>query len=164
MITYKKVANASPSEIRACKSLIDANFAQNRFDDYTHIITFMNNYDIIGFVGIYDNLLNQLCVTKEHRNKGIATQMLNVSKQMLPSPFYLYIDKNKENTEYLLNFYKSNSFKVLSENDVEYKMVFDNRVGIRSTCLFIYEYFLNIYRKIFTKTANMYFSQHTKSP
>lgn len=148
MIVYKKICNSNSVEINACKNLINKCFPENRFDDYEDIIVCYYNGEIIGFVGIYDNLLNQLCVAKEYRYKGIATKMMKVSKKVLPSPFYLYVDKNKEKTKYLLNFYLSRGFRIDSQNDVEYKMVFDNRFKIKNTFLSVLYYFKNIFRKL----------------
>lgn len=150
MILCQSVCDMSVNDIRDCKSLIDANFAENRFNDYTKVITYRHHYDVIGFVGIYDNLLNQLCTDIEHRKKGIAKQLLKVSQQVLESPIYLYIDKNKNNTEYLLHFYTSNSFIVCYENDVEYKMCYDNRSKIQHIFSFISILFQKIKKKVIT--------------
>ena len=34
--------------------------------------------------------------------------------------------KNKENTEYLLHYYNNKGFKILEENNIEYKMFYKN--------------------------------------
>jgi len=145
---YKKKSEANSDEIYACNTLINTCFTENRFDDYKEILICYHIGEIIGFVGIYDNLLNQLCVLKEHRNKGVATQILNVSKKVLPSPFYLFIDKNKEKTEYLFNFYLSHGFRIYLQNDIEYKMVFDNRLRIKNIFLLVFDFVMNISKRI----------------
>lgn len=138
MIIYQNVDNMSNMDIIACKSLIDANFSENRFDDYIQTITYRKDNKIIGFVGIYDNLLNQLCTDKEYRNRGIATKILNVAKQTMKTPIFLFIDKNKQNTKKLLKFYFSNDFYIDYDNDVEYKMRYDSTIGIKQLiCKFL---------------------------
>lgn len=148
MILYQNVKNMRSNDIIKCNALINANFSENRFEDYIKTITYKKNDAIVGFVGIYDNLLNQLCTDKEYRNKGIATRILNVAKQTMKTPIFLFIDKNKQNTQYLLKFYFSNGFYIEYENDVEYKMRYDTRfefkqIVCRILC-FLYYYFLNI--------------------
>ena len=49
--------------------------------------------------------------------------MIDTAKKMLKGDIYLYIDKKKENTEYLLNYYEKNGFKITIENEIEYKMI-----------------------------------------
>jgi len=61
-------------------------------------------------------------VDVKYRNKGIATDMLNEARNILDDKIFLFIDKNKYNTEVLLKFYKKNGFLIEYENDVEYKM------------------------------------------
>jgi GNAT superfamily N-acetyltransferase len=152
MILYQNVQNMSSKDIIQCKVLIDANFSENRFEDYIKTITYKKNNAIIGFVGIYDNLLNQLCTDKEYRNQGIATRILNVAKQTMKTPIFLFIDKNKQNTQYLLKFYFSNGFYIDYENDVEYKMRYDIRFEFKQIVnrifCFLYYYFLNIFEQI----------------
>lgn len=148
MIVYKRCSELGPKELNDCKTLINANFAENRFDYFTHVISYTVNNEIVGFIGIYDNLLNQLCTKKEYRKKGIASQILMVSKKVMKSPIYLFVDKNKENTSYLINFYISNDFKVFSENEIEYKMIFDNRIGFGRACFEVYHFFTKMYDKL----------------
>lgn len=143
MILYQNVRNMCTSDIISCKKLIDSNFSENRFDNCIQTITYRGNNKILGFVGIYDNLLNQLCTDKEYRNLGIATQILNVAKQSMKKPIFLFIDKNKQNTKYLLNFYISNGFYIDYENEVEYKMRYDTYNYLCS-----YIWFINLLQKI----------------
>ena len=124
MITHKLVSNLNNKQIIQCNDLINKSFETNRFNDYKYAVIYTNNDKIIGFVGIYDNLLNQLCTSLEYRKRGIATKIIDTCKEILNRPFYLYIDKLKENTIHLLNFYNKNKFIIDNENEYEYKMVY----------------------------------------
>jgi ribosomal protein S18 acetylase RimI-like enzyme len=123
MIVYKLVKDLNEDEIFRCIKLINSNFKKNRFNMYTSVIYYIIGSDIIGFIGISDNYLNQICVNINYRNRGIASNMIIKAKEELGSePIYLFIDKNKSTTEYLVNFYKKCEFVIEYENDIEYKM------------------------------------------
>jgi|DEB0MinimDraft_4_1074332.scaffolds.fasta_scaffold15662_4 citrate lyase synthetase len=122
MIQYRKVVDLSKKQIQECNNLINANFTENRFDTYTHVITYEEDSSILGFVGIFDNYLNQLCTNEKHRKKGIATNILKTANQYLSHPIFLFINKNQEKTEKLLKFYLKLGFTIDYENDLEYKM------------------------------------------
>lgn len=97
-------------------------FEKSRINDYTYFIYCKNKGNIIGFVGIYyiNNYLsiNQLCVHPNHRNKGIATSILNFIKKIYKSSrLILYIDKNKSSTNYLHDFYLKYGFKDMIDNN-----------------------------------------------
>ena len=124
MISIKPVTSLTNNEIYNCNQIINANFEKNRFNDYKTVIIYKKNNEIIGFLGIYDNLLNQICTDIEYRRKGIAKQLIDTSKKILKKPINLYIDKNKKNTEYLLNYYLKNKFEIELENEFEYKMIY----------------------------------------
>lgn len=124
MISIKPVTTLTNEEIYNCNQIINANFEKNRFSDYKTVIIYKKNNEIIGFLGIYDNLLNQICTDIEYRRKGIAKELIETSKKILKKPINLYIDKNKKNTEYLLNYYLKNEFEIELENDFEYKMIY----------------------------------------
>ncbi len=124
MISIKPVTSLTNNEIYNCNQIINANFEKNRFNDYKTVIIYKKNKEIIGFLGIYDNLLNQICTDIEYRRKGIAKQLIDTSKKILKKPINLYIDKNKKNTEYLLNYYLKNEFEIELENELEYKMIY----------------------------------------
>lgn len=126
MIVYKLIKDLSEEEIFRCIKLINSNFRTNRFHSYTSVIYYIIGSDIIGFVGISDNYLNQLCVNVNYRNRGIAMQIINKSLDILEKPVHLFVDKNKSNTEYLLEFYKKKGFSIEYENDIEYKMIYKN--------------------------------------
>ena len=86
------------------------------------MIWFVENYKIIGFVGICESFLNQLCIHPSHRNKGIATKLLKMSYNIIKKPLKLYVDKKKETTDYLVSFYKKNGYYIEYENNKEYLM------------------------------------------
>jgi hypothetical protein len=126
MIVYKLIKELSEDEIFRCIRLLNCNFKKNRFNTYSSIIYYIIGSDIIGFVGISDNYLNQLCVNINYRNRGIATNLINKSKEVLEKPLHLFVDKNKYNTDYLIEFYKKNNFIIEYENDIEVKMIYKN--------------------------------------
>ena len=127
MIVYKLMKDLNEDEIFRCIRLINANFKKNRFNTYSSVIYYVIGSDIIGFIGINDNYLNQICTNVNYRNRGIASKMISRAKEELGAePIYLFIDKNKSTTEYLVNFYKKHEFDIEYENDVEYKMGYKN--------------------------------------
>jgi putative acetyltransferase len=127
MIVYKLVKDLNEDEIFRCIRLINSNFKKNRFYTYTSVIYYIIGSDIIGFLGISDNYLNQICVNINYRNRGIASKLINRAKEELgDEPIYLFVDKNKSTTDYLVNFYKKYDFVIDVENDIEYKMIYKN--------------------------------------
>lgn len=126
MIVYKLIKDLTEDEIFRCIKLINSNFKKNRFNTYSSIIYYIIGTNIIGFVGISDNYLNQLCVNINYRNRGIATGLINKSKEILQDTIHLFVDKNKSNTEYLVKFYEKNDFIIEYENDIEFKMIYKN--------------------------------------
>jgi hypothetical protein len=53
--------------------------------------------------------------------------LINRAKEELgDEPIYLFVDKNKSTTDYLVNFYKKYDFVIDVENDIEYKMIYKN--------------------------------------
>jgi N-acetylglutamate synthase-like GNAT family acetyltransferase len=96
-------------------------FEKSRIDDYTYFIYCKNNGIIIGFVGLYyiNNYLsiNQLCVHPNHRNRGVASSILNFIKKIYKSSrLILYVDKNKSSTNYLHDFYLKHGFNDIIDN------------------------------------------------
>ena len=124
MISYKNIKDMNNIDVIQCNNLINNSFKNNRFEKYENAVIYTKNKEIIAFVGIYDNLLNQLCTSYEYRKQGIATKIINMCKKYMSAPIYLYIDKHNENTEMLLNFYIKNSFYIDIENEIEYKMIY----------------------------------------
>ena len=103
MIVYKLFKELNEDEIFRCIRLLNCNFKKNRFNTYSSIIYYIIGSDIIGFVGISDNYLNQLCVNINYRNRGIATNLINKSKEVLEKPLHLFVDKNKYNISNKIN-------------------------------------------------------------
>jgi|TARA_Y100000385_G_C12684365_1_gene463518 hypothetical protein len=124
MISICLVNNLTTEQKIQCNELIDNNFKVNRFNDYTNVVIYILGNNIVGFVGIYDNLLNQLCTSIENRRSGIATKIINTCIKTMKKPINLFIDKDKETTDYLLSFYTKRKFEIEYENDVEYKMIY----------------------------------------
>lgn len=124
MISICLVNNLTADQKIQCNQLIDNNFKVNRFNDYTNVVIYILGNNIVGFVGIYDNLLNQLCTSIEHRRSGIATKIINTCIKTMKKPINLFIDKHKDTTDYLLSFYTKRKFEIEYENDVEYKMIY----------------------------------------
>lgn len=125
MISICLVSNLNDLQKKQCNELINNNFGENRFNDYINIVIYIIGNNIVGFVGIYDNLLNQLCTNIEYRRSGIATKIINTCKKIMKKPIHLYIDKNKNTTEYLLSFYHKKNFKIEYQNEKEYKMIYE---------------------------------------
>lgn len=110
-------------------------FLNSRLETYDEVIYYQIKDDIIGFLGLnnYDNysVVNQLCVNYNYRNKGIASLLLKYLDNKLTTDIILFIDKNKENTEKLYNFYLNKGFIEADEDQyynidakqIEYKMI-----------------------------------------
>ena len=109
------------------------NFKKSRLNTYETLIYKMINNELVGFMGLHnycDNnenyiSINQLCVDINHRNKGIATELLNSLSDN--ERYILFIDKNNDNgndNDYLIlvEFYKKRGFFIDSENEIEIKM------------------------------------------
>ena len=127
MIVYKLMKDLNEDEIFRCIRLINANFKTNRFNRYDSVIYYIIGSDIVGFIGISDNYLNQICTNINYRNRGIASKLISRAiEEFGAAPIYLFVDKNKSATEYLVNFYKNCGFIIEYENDVEYKMIYKN--------------------------------------
>ena len=64
--------------------------------------------------------LNQLCVEEGHRNRGVASSILEFVSRWYPQDLILYVDKHREGTDYLLEFYCARGFRVLFTSHVEF--------------------------------------------
>jgi ribosomal protein S18 acetylase RimI-like enzyme len=108
--------------------LILKNFKNSRLNTYKILVYEIIDNEIIGFLGLdyYDEYLsiNQLCVDNNNRNKGIATNLLNYINKTFKNNFLLFVDKEKSNYQYLIDFYKKNGFTECSpSNPNECKMI-----------------------------------------
>lgn len=118
-------------------NLILLSFKKSRLKFYEAIVYYKFDNKIIGAVGLYfiDKYLsiNQLCTHKDYRNLGIASLLLSfISEKYKSTPIILYIEKNKEDTDYLYNFYLHRGFREIDylqtfnltyEKDIEYLMI-----------------------------------------
>tara|TARA_B100000795_G_scaffold270051_1_gene262243 strand:- start:24610 stop:24987 length:378 start_codon:yes stop_codon:yes gene_type:complete len=123
MIIVKYIKDLTNCELNRCNKLIIQNFTENRINTYEKAILYKINNKIFGFLGISnDNYLNQLCVDVKFRNKGIATKLLDKARYILDNNIFLFVDKNKENTDFLVIFYEKQGFIIEYDNEDEYKM------------------------------------------
>lgn len=146
-INVKNLNELTIDERREINELILSNFQKSRLNTYENIYYYNYNNNknkIIGVVGVYFInkylSLNQLCIHKDYRKKGLATSLLSyIIDEYKNSSIILYIDKNKENTEYLYNFYLRRGFKEISylktfnltyERDKEILMILENTAFI----------------------------------
>jgi N-acetylglutamate synthase-like GNAT family acetyltransferase len=147
-INVKNLTELTIEERREINELILSNFKKSRLNTYENIYYYNDNTNnknkIIGVVGVYFInkylSLNQLCIDKDYRKKGLATSLLSyIIDEYKNSSIILYIDKNKENTEYLYNFYLRRGFKEISylktfnltyERDKEILMILENTAFI----------------------------------
>ena len=138
-IYYNNLIDIDTKEKIEINNLILSSFKTSRLKFYEKIVYYKINDKIIGVAGLYfiDKYLsiNQLCTHKDYRKMGIASQLLSFICEIYKSTaIILYIDKNKENTNYLYNFYINRGFKEIDylqtfnltyENDIEYLMIKD---------------------------------------
>lgn len=136
-IYYKDINEITKKEKKEINKFILKNFKISRIKFYEKIIYYKDNNKIIGFAGLYyiDKYIsiNQLCIDNNYRNKGLATSILNLISEIYnTTSIILYIDKNKENTNYLFDFYIKRGFKEIDylksfnlsyERDIEYLMI-----------------------------------------
>lgn len=134
---YKRLNEITIEEYDEINNLILSSFKSSRINFYDNVVYYKHNNKIIGFAGLYfiDKYLsiNQLCIDKDYRNKGIATRILEfISHIYKYISLILYIDKNKENTNYLYKFYTERGFKEIDyfktlnltfDREVEYLMI-----------------------------------------
>lgn len=137
IIHIKRVDELNKKERLDINNLILENFEKSRLKTYETVIYYSYNNNIIAFVGLYFInkylSLNQLCVHKNYRKNGIATNLFKVIDNLYFSiSQILYIDKNKDTTNYLFNFYSKNGFKEIDylktlnltyDKEVEYLMI-----------------------------------------
>lgn len=102
---------------------IQTHFEETRLYTYEYIIYCIDdNNDVIGFLGlqIFDNniTINQLCVDSNHRNKGIATALLEFTeKEFQNHNQFLYTHKLE-----LYKFYCNRGFSEVYRDNLKIKM------------------------------------------
>ena len=128
MILFKKFELIDDNLYQKLDKFILTNFDNSRLDTYEYVIymTDDNSENIIGFVGLqtidFNIIINQLCVSINHRNQGIATQLLEyIESQFKNFKYYLYIH-NINNTK-LYNYYNKRGFKELYRDNVKINMI-----------------------------------------
>jgi ribosomal protein S18 acetylase RimI-like enzyme len=125
MIVRKKLIELDIEEKEKINYLILSCFSNSRLESYDEIIYYLLVDSVIGFIGLDNDIdftfINQLCVNSNYRNKGIATTLLKYVEDSLTTDLILYVDKNKNNTKNLYNFYKNRGYTE-EENEIEYKM------------------------------------------
>ena len=123
MIIIKNIVDIDEYELIKCNNLIKNNFISSRINTYEKAILYYSDNIIVGFLGIsHDNYLNQLCIDNNYRNRGYATKLIKMATDILKDTIYLFVDKNKGNTDFLLTFYEKQGFIVEYDNEDEYKM------------------------------------------
>jgi N-acetylglutamate synthase-like GNAT family acetyltransferase len=131
MIVKKTLLELKNEEKDEINNLIISSFINSRLDTYNEVIYYIVDGEIIGFVGLQNKniftLLNQLCVKINYRNKGIGSKLLEYIEENVKTNLILYIDKNKDNTEYLYNYYLNRGYKEteteINRKNKEYKMI-----------------------------------------
>jgi ribosomal protein S18 acetylase RimI-like enzyme len=127
MIVRKKLVELDVEEKEKINYLILSCFSNSRLETYDEIIYYLIDDNIIGFIGLNINInfsfINQLCVNSNYRNKGIATMLLKYVEDSLITNLILYVDKNKNNTDNLYNFYVNRGYEDLDKTKIEYKMI-----------------------------------------
>ena len=106
MIIIKNIVDIDEYELIECNNLIKNTFISSRINTYERAILYYSDDIIVGFLGIsHDNYLNQLCIDNNHRNRGYATKLIKMATDILKGTIYLFVDKNKGNTDFLLKKY-----------------------------------------------------------
>jgi GNAT superfamily N-acetyltransferase len=127
MIIKKKLIELDIKEKDNINNLILSCFINSRLETYDEIIFYLFEDTIIGFIGLNIDInfinINQLCVKYNYRNKGIATKLLKYIEEFSTTNLILYVDKNKNNTEELYNFYLKRGY-IGEDNEIEYKMTY----------------------------------------
>ena len=125
MIIKKKLVELDIDDKDKINNLILSCFINSRLESYDEIIYYLFEDNIIGFIGLNIDInfinINQLCVNNNYRNKGIATKLLKYIEEFSTTNLILYVDKNKNNTDKLYNFYLNRGYTA-EENEIEYKM------------------------------------------
>lgn len=92
------------------------------------IYVYVDNNEIIGFIGMNENYIEGIFVNTNSQHRGIGTALLNKVKENGKN---LTLSVYQKNTN-AINFYKKNDFKITSKsinkatNEIEYTMTWNN--------------------------------------
>ena len=92
------------------------------------IYVYVLKENIVGFIGINENYIEEIFIDTNNQCKGIGTSLLNKVKENRDN---LTLSVYQKNTN-AINFYKKNDFKITSKsinkatNEIEYTMTWNN--------------------------------------
>ena len=129
MITNRALGGLAEGEWGQVETLLLSVFGASRLGEFENVVCFWRGEKVVGCVGLntvrcvgLNNrlCLNQLCVEEGHRNTGVASSILEFVSRWYPQDLILYVDKHREGTDYLLEFYCARGFRVLFTSHVEF--------------------------------------------
>jgi GNAT superfamily N-acetyltransferase len=123
-LSYKliQVCRLSERQKADLNNLILQCFDKSRLEEYQWAVWQEIDGNVVGFVGLHYEycyvwnvlMLNQLCVNKLWRNKGVATELLNYLFKLYPDvQMGLYVDRERSTTDGLIRFYSNRGFCVV---------------------------------------------------
>jgi N-acetylglutamate synthase-like GNAT family acetyltransferase len=150
MIFIKKCEFLTNAETQQINNLILSCFENSRLSTYDTVICYEESRHIIGCIGYHTKtsgpmtILNQLCVSKEYRNRGIATELLKYTEDTQKKPLILYIDKHEDDTQRLYDFYKKRGYEDIDYVDKDLPLQWNTRYLADIEYLMIKGYVKNI--------------------
>lgn len=115
-------------------NFISKEYWENDYDYVRNILpkaeiyVYVDNNEIIGFIGMNENYIEGIFVNTNSQHRGIVTALLNKVKENGKN---LTLSVYQKNTN-AINFYKKNDFKITSKsinkatNEIEYTMTWNN--------------------------------------
>lgn len=115
-------------------NFISKEYWENDYDYVRNILpkaeiyVYVDNNEIIGFIGMNENYIEGIFVNTNSQHIGIGTALLNKVKENGKN---LTLSVYQKNTN-AINFYKKNDFKITSKsinkatNEIEYTMTWNN--------------------------------------
>ena len=91
------------------------------------IFGYCSEKNIVAFLGLVDNYIAGIFISKQFRNNGIGKQLLNVAKEKNEKLILTVYKKNIN----AIDFYSSQKFKIVKEqvdintSEIEYVMVWE---------------------------------------
>ena len=91
------------------------------------IFVYCSEKNIVAFLGLVDNYIAGIFISKQFRNNGIGKQLLNVAKEKNEKLILTVYKKNIN----AIDFYSSQKFKIVKEqvdintSEIEYVMVWE---------------------------------------